>query len=245
MEIPNHLPILLLEEVNSTNDYLKELSLSTPLEEGMIVVAKHQNNGRGQRDKKWESEKGKNLLFSMYLDSTRKGNPFVLNMMVSLAVCSVLENLGIKHNVSIKWPNDVLVNGEKIAGILIENTIGSQKRTKTFIGVGLNVNQEGFANTNRKATSVKNILGKSVEVIELAKELRNTIWEEFQQGKWLQILTAYNSKLFGKGQNFLFSVKGSPLEVACFEVDLDGLLNLKLQDGEMMSFQHGEIQYLI
>lgn len=245
MEIPNHVPILLLDEVSSTNDYLKQLSLSSKIEEGTVVLAQYQEKGKGQREKIWESEKGKNLLFSMYLDTTRKGNPFVINMMVSLAVCSVLEKFGITQNVSIKWPNDVLVGGEKIAGILIENTIGSKQTTKTFIGVGLNVNQKKFTNMSRKATSLINILGSSTDILELADALRNAIWSDFQKGKWRLVLENYNQKLYGKGAVGLFSFTHQKSDLVHFSVDMDGKLNVEFSNGEKSCYQHGEVTYLI
>ena len=142
MNINRH-HIIVQDELESTNNYAKQL-VSDKVEEGTVVLAQFQSKGRGQQGNYWESETGKNLLFSLilYPDFLEAEFQFSLSMLVSLAIVSVLDEE--TDEVQIKWPNDIYVGKLKIAGILIENTIKGSKLGSTIVGVGLNLNQEMF-----------------------------------------------------------------------------------------------------
>jgi len=117
---------IFLKEVDSTNDYLIKLDNKISLDEGFVVISDFQHNGRGRIGKSWDSDCGKNLLFSFilkptFLDLRRQ---FFLSMITSLSIFEVLQkNMDVKIN--IKWPNDVLVNKKKIAGFLLDFSISS------------------------------------------------------------------------------------------------------------------------
>lgn len=136
--------------LDSTNDFAKRNIVNLP--HGCIVVANTQTNGKGRRNKKWESGAG-NLYFSLVLkeDISRK-NIFKYTVFTSLAITKTLEMFSI--NSDIKYPNDCLVNNKKIAGILIES-LGSTELEYLIIGIGLNVNQNIFEILSEKATSMK------------------------------------------------------------------------------------------
>ncbi|MBP9507653.1 MAG: biotin--[acetyl-CoA-carboxylase] ligase, partial [Bacteroides sp.] len=116
-------PLVHLSETDSTNRYLKQLCDQSPVEELTTVVAEFQTSGRGQRGNIWESEAGKNLLFSFVLYPTfleaRRG--FLLSQLISLALKEELDQYA--DGFSIKWPNDIYWHNRKIAGILIENNL--------------------------------------------------------------------------------------------------------------------------
>ncbi|MFI5220658.1 MAG: biotin--[acetyl-CoA-carboxylase] ligase, partial [Bacteroidia bacterium] len=115
--------IIRLETVDSTNNYAAALISKSKPAEGTAIMADFQDYGRGQRETIWESENGKNLLVSFILyPQIDTADYFLLNECFSLAVREVIEDItGL--DVKIKWPNDILVNNKKIAGILIENSI--------------------------------------------------------------------------------------------------------------------------
>lgn len=133
--------IIHIKETDSTNRWLREANLK---EQMTCVCADYQTAGRGCGTNKWESERGKNLTFSMLIHP--KGIPatqqFDISIAISLAICEALDRyIG---DLSIKWPNDIYWRNGKIAGILIEHTLQGSVIKKSIIGVGLNVNQRVF-----------------------------------------------------------------------------------------------------
>ena len=137
--------IIKLSATDSTNSYLKELSLEQTLDDFTVVSTELQLKGRGQMGSKWVSDKGKNLTISILkkLENFDVQNQFNLNCIVSLAIYDVL--LEIKApNLYVKWPNDILSVDKKICGILIENILKGRFIQAAIIGIGLNVNQTNF-----------------------------------------------------------------------------------------------------
>lgn len=132
------MPVIRLDSIGSTSEYLKQDWQD--FEDMTFVVADSQSSGHGRYDRVWESQPGKNLLFSLIIK-----NPLLLNKAQRLsaltAVCirRCLTYFGIKH-VSIKWPNDIYIKDKKVCGILLE----SQLPNYVIIGVGINVNQRKF-----------------------------------------------------------------------------------------------------
>ena len=139
-----NMSLIKLSAIDSTNDYLKVLSRNQIIENFTTVVAEKQTQGKGQMGATWISEEGKNLIMSIlvkdYLIHTNA--IFNLNIAFSLAVITALKKKNIP-DLSIKWPNDILSGGKKISGILIENSIKSNKIYSTIIGTGINISQEG------------------------------------------------------------------------------------------------------
>ncbi|HPH88516.1 MAG TPA: biotin--[acetyl-CoA-carboxylase] ligase, partial [Chitinophagales bacterium] len=147
-----------LPSVDSTNTYAKSLIAKSSPIDGTVILADEQFAGRGQSGNVWQSEAGKNLTFSIIYQTSflLATEQFYLNMAVSLGIWSMVNSkLSIEKNkeltihdsrftTKIKWPNDIYVNNQKIAGILIENTISGMHLKHSVIGVGLNVNQEQF-----------------------------------------------------------------------------------------------------
>ena len=170
------------EEVESTNSFL--LNKSNKFNsEGTILLAEKQSKGRGRKERVWYSAKGQNLTFSILLTSKKYfGKKFnLLNFATSLSVAFALENL-FQLKTELKWPNDVLVNGKKICGILLESTSQGNKIERVVIGIGLNVNQALFqGNFNLEPTSIKLELGESVDREKLLAELLNTFEEILQK----------------------------------------------------------------
>lgn len=133
--------IIELDEVSSTNDYIRTIEKR----HATIVSCAWQHAGRGQKGNVWESEKGANLLFSLYVKPCFLDcrDHFYISKIVSLSVVDTLSKYGIEAQ--IKWPNDIYVGDKKISGILIENSMMSGGTIKdSIIGIGLNVNQSVF-----------------------------------------------------------------------------------------------------
>jgi BirA family biotin operon repressor/biotin-[acetyl-CoA-carboxylase] ligase len=148
--------VINLPEINSTNDYLKEKSHKENIVEGTLVYTTYQNAGRGQSGNVWEMPPNQNLAMSYLLKPVflSPEKQFYLNIAVSLAVREFCEKF-CKHEVLIKWPNDILINNKKVAGILIENTIQGSKIMQSIVGIGININQEKFDKKIPYASSLK------------------------------------------------------------------------------------------
>jgi BirA family biotin operon repressor/biotin-[acetyl-CoA-carboxylase] ligase len=162
-------PLIHLQTVDSTNNYALALARQPDTAGGTVILADFQTDGRGQGKNRWQSEAGLNLLFSIILRpvTVPAYRQFYLSMAVATGITASLKRLGIPAQV--KWPNDILVHGKKIAGILIENTIMGPNLYTSVIGIGLNVNQTGFPADLPAATSLRLETGREHLPVEILK----------------------------------------------------------------------------
>jgi len=201
--------LIKLNATDSTNNYLKQLLGSTALEDFSVVITDHQTHGKGQMGSEWNSEKDKNLTFSILKVKPSIGidRQFLLSIIVSVSIVKTLEGYNIP-NLSIKWPNDILSDHHKIAGILIENIIKSQQIDSSVIGIGLNINQEVFKGLP-KVSSLKNISGLLIDKEELLHKLIKKIQYYFsvhiKDGENF-LNTEYESYLFRKDKPSTFQL---------------------------------------
>lgn len=203
--------LVFVPECHSTNDEVQQLIQGNGASDGVVVITDHQTKGRGQRNTVWESEAGKNITFSIGLrpNFLKAGDQFFLSMAVSLAIFDYLAATLYHGDVLIKWPNDILVNGKKICGILIENTIASHHIQHSVVGIGLNVNQVSF--NFPQVTSMALIEKKEFNLAELLEHLVSSIEKRYLQlraGETASIQSSYQEALLGYGQEQVFSIKG-------------------------------------
>ncbi len=133
-------PILAFREVGSTNDLAKEFA-EHRAPDGLVVTARNQTGGRGRRGRKWVSFPDKAAYLSVVLrPSWKAGDASWLGVLGAVSVADAVETLGVQH-VAIKWPNDILIEGRKIAGILVEPRVGEGRLDFAVIGIGINVRQ--------------------------------------------------------------------------------------------------------
>ena len=164
------------EEIDSTNNYLK--NSYQLLDNFTFVSADYQSEGKGRNDRRWESEKDANLMFSFLIkDQKLLEKAPTLSILTAVEVAKLLERYGL-DNVSIKWPNDVLINDKKICGILLE----SQLPHYLVVGVGLNVNQKEFSsNLRRPATSISLELKRDINIESIKEQLFTNIVNNFNE----------------------------------------------------------------
>ena len=164
------------DEIDSTNNYLK--NSYQLLDNFTFVSADYQSKGKGRNDRVWESLKGSNLMFSILIKDPKLIEvSTLLSLMSAVEVSRLLESYNIS-GVSIKWPNDVLVNDKKICGILLEGQLPHY----VVIGIGLNVNQKEFPdNLRRPASSMANELKKDINLEELKETLFANIVNNFNK----------------------------------------------------------------
>jgi BirA family transcriptional regulator, biotin operon repressor / biotin---[acetyl-CoA-carboxylase] ligase len=195
-----------LSQTESTNKFGSELIRSQKVFEGMVINSNEQTSGRGQRGQSWHSEKGKNLTFSVILKPAflTIENQFQLSKCVALAIADFISIFEVKQ-VKVKWPNDIYVNGRKIAGILIENQIKNGKISYSIVGIGININQIAFPVESKNPTSLKIITGIDFALdncLELICSCIEKRYLELRSGAIID--NEYLSKLhqFGEWQNY-------------------------------------------
>ena len=150
-----------LNETHSTNSYLRELIMREKEQpEGTVVITDYQTAGRGQKGNSWESERGKNLTFSILLHPNHipPGKQFILSQLISIAIVGVLKEYD--RHFTIKWPNDIYWKEKKIAGMLIEVDLTGSSLSNAIIGIGININQRHFKSDAPNPVSLTQITGK-------------------------------------------------------------------------------------
>jgi BirA family transcriptional regulator, biotin operon repressor / biotin---[acetyl-CoA-carboxylase] ligase len=178
------------DRIESTNNFAAELLKRETPPEGTVVHTNFQSAGKGQQGNKWESEPGKNLLLSiiLYPQSIKPDNQFIISMAVSLGIYDFLKTR--VRGCRIKWPNDIYVGHDKIAGILIENSIMGDSIKSTIAGIGLNINQLVFPDFTPKAVSLRMITGKNYDLKDCLNNLISNIDRRYRQ-----IYSVHNQKI--------------------------------------------------
>ncbi len=241
--------IVSLLRVDSTNSYLRnELTKSTPLPEGTVILAEEQYAGRGQKNSAWLSQPGKNLTFSILLNPTflSPEKQFMLNKAVCIAINDVLSTI-IGEGLKIKWPNDIYVNNDKLGGILIENNIRGGKINYSIIGIGLNVNQLEFPQSLKNVTSVSKILQQDYDLKTLLNEICRAIeWRYLQLKEGMYELLDYDylKKLYRLGKSHQFLIDGSERTGVITGVNEQGFLEVEFSKG-LQAFRFKEIAFVI
>ena len=221
----------------STSDYIKEHLDELKNFDG--VYTSNQTNGRGRTGHTWDVEPNRNATFSILVKEkyiVEKYN--LVSIITAIAVSNYLENIGMP-NVQLKWPNDVMVDGKKISGILLEGKIPDY----LIIGVGINVNQtkfEGF-----EATSIKNILDLKVQPSLVAADINNLILDYITDvGEDLEeYIDEYEEKDFLLDKKISFNYNGETLEGVARGINLDGSLKVDV-NGKTLSLTSDEVNLI-
>ncbi len=242
------MPIIKLDAIDSTNDFLKNLIKSQVVENFTVVVANSQTNGRGQMGTVWNSEKDKNLIMSILIKDLKLKVEavFVLNAMISVAIIEALSHFCIP-NLSVKWPNDIMSDNKKIAGILIENSIKTDNSILSVVGIGLNVNQSHFENLPF-ASSLFLQTGKMFSVEEILAIIINKIKYYCQfiaANNHDELWQLYHQHLFKKSLPMSFEDNSGNRFMGIIElVNQQGNLQIKLENDAVKLFLIKEIKML-
>ena len=177
--------IIVLEQTGSTNDAILQIANANS-KEGLVVFAEHQTAGRGQRGNRWESAAGKGLWFSILLrPKIDLASSPQLTAWAAEAVSGAIQN-EFSLTPTIKPPNDVQIDGRKIAGVLVEMRAQEKAAHLAITGIGVNVNQfsEDFPKElQSRAISVAMLLGKQIDrqsfAVALLRKLDRTYREKF------------------------------------------------------------------
>lgn len=234
--------LIRLDSIDSTNNYTANLVKSGELIHGSVILAVEQYAGRGQRGAVWVVKPGENLTFSLFLDEVNLSvdNQFKLTQFCSIWLVESLNNLGLKA--TIKWPNDIFVDGKKIAGMLIENQLKSGLIKSVIVGVGLNVNQIEF--TGFKATSIKLLKGQFYAIDDILAILIRT-FNELVDAKMTteELNKKYLNLLYLKDIESEYQINGELFKGTITDVSPNGKLCVKINDA-IQQFDLKEIVFM-
>lgn len=241
--------IIYFNQVASTNEFALELIKQNLAENGTVVIAEFQSKGRGQYGKSWISEPFENLMFSIILKHVTKSapDPFTINKIITLAMYQQLKSELPDHSVAIKWPNDILVNGKKICGILVENNFSGATLKHSVIGIGLNVNQHFEHIMHLNATSLSGLKGTETDRELLLKNILETIesiYLSYLEKGNETICTKFDKALYGFGTIGAFDIDGQILMAEVLGCDQLGQLILEI-NGKDHHYPHGSIKQYI
>lgn len=234
---------LYFDEVESTNEVLTDPANNLN-NDGTVVFAERQINGKGRKDRKWYSAKDQNLTFSILLK--RKFNEKrlnIINLGTALALASSLENL-YQLKVNLKWPNDLLVFNEKIAGILLESTTRGSKIEKLVVGIGLNVNQTTFQGKFQiPPTSIKKITNQEINRERLLSEILNNFEEMLErvENDPHQVLMDWKSRCRMLGEKIIVQDENFSRTGTFDDVDEEGFLVLRTDNNKLERIHFGDV----
>ena len=248
--------IIELATVGSTNVYASEVHTAKEFEDGDVIWTLNQPSGRGQHDHRWISESGKNLTFTVCLKPyfLAPDHQFQLNKAIAMGVLDFIRSfLQIPPNdphliFSIKWPNDLYINGLKIGGILIENRIMGSAFEISIAGIGININQTHFTAEIPNPVSLFQLLGHETDLKDALSDVcrfLNARYMELERMDQGLLDREYDENLLGYNQWMSFMHCGAPLEGRIKGVDNSGRLLLETPDHKILSLSHGEIVFLI
>lgn len=237
--------VIHIDETDSTNRWLRDYALSQP-EGDYVVVSEYQTAGRGCGTNSWESERGKNLTFSLLIHPTEitADCQFRISEAVSLALCETLDGYVTDRQVSVKWPNDIYVDDCKICGMLIENRLRGRLMTDSIIGIGLNVNQREFFSDAPNPVSLVQLLGHEVALEPLLQAFLQTL-EPMLQMDPETLGKAYRERLYRReGEHEYRDGKGL-FRAKLLNVLDDGRLVLLDTEGTARIYAFKEVQFVI
>ena len=231
-----------IEETDSTNRWLKDYSATQPVED-MVVCADYQTAGKGCGANTWESERGKNLTFSMLIHpkAIPANQQFHITEIVSVALCKTLQPY-IYNKVEIKWPNDIYVGDRKLCGILIENRLQGNVIVDCIIGIGLNVNQRVFLSDAPNPVSMYQLTGQELDRDELLKAFIENLDQEWQNKT---NGSEYRELLYRKGKDGLYEAKTGRFVAKLTDVLPDGRLLLVDEEGKEHTYAFKEVSFII
>lgn len=241
------------DSIGSTNTYLRELNGGDPAYDYEVAVADFQTAGRGQKGNTWESEQGKNLLFSIlaHPKGIKVQEQFYISEAIALAVSdAVIAAAGPEYaaGFSVKWSNDIYYKDCKMAGILIENTLQGSSILDTVVGVGLDVNQEVFVSDAPNPISLKNITGRDYDRDALLDDIiaRFIGYMELDTpSQRAGVDELYRSRLYRRQGYYKYRDENGVFE-ACIEgIRPDGCLMLQTRSGEHRTYEFKQVQFVL
>lgn len=259
-----------LKIIDSTSAELRRRMSAEELPHGYCILADFQTAGHGQATNHWESEDGKNLLFSLLLRPSviPASEQFVITEIVTLAIINALQDY-IRQRITIKWPNDIYVGDKKLCGILIENALCGPVIDTCIVGIGININQELFTSDAPNPISLKQLNGRDNDREEIFEEIYQNILRYY--GYYADMTNShdvldssnfstlnsqlstirqslhyeYMNNLYRRvGYHNYLTPEGEKFSAEIEEIGPQGHLTLRLQSGELRTFAFKEVIFI-
>jgi BirA family biotin operon repressor/biotin-[acetyl-CoA-carboxylase] ligase len=233
--------------LTSTNNKALSLLKMKEIPEGTVICADFQTAGKGQRGNKWESDTGMNLLISiiLYPGSVCPVEQFLISMTIALGIIDFTEKY--YHGSSIKWPNDIYIKNDKIAGILIENSIMGEKIESSVAGIGYNINQDKFGPGITNPVSLKMITGRELDTGVCLRQMLADLdirYKHLLYGERESIRNEYSSRLYRSGEWHAYRSAGILFEGKIRDVSPSGKLRIEEKNGRFREFSFRELDYI-
>ena len=232
-----------LDAVDSTNNFAAKLINQGLADNGAVVMAEFQSDGKGQRGNKWTAAKGMNLTasFVFFPDNMALNQIIAINWWVSLCIVKAIAKYGL--TVKIKWPNDIYADNVKLGGILIETSNTGSNVKLVVIGVGLNVNQTDFGDLN--ATSIKQKIGNDTSIEDLCWTLCDMFSNNYSMlSNPLALRELYVHHLFRLSVESTFIFQGEKQKGMITGIDMSGRLIVAFKHG-IEALEHGQITWVL
>ena len=237
-------PILRFDTLDSTNNYAAQIIDADKAQAGLTIVARQQSAGRGQRGNSWQDGYNQSVLMSIVLLPTMPIDAqFSFLSAVAVAVAQAIQSLDQGLRVHIKFPNDIIINDKKAAGILIENSLRGSLWTHAIVGIGINVLQDQLEQLPH-ATSLLIESGKAFSLEDVMALTRKTIIEKLVDNPDVDCLDEYNRLLFKNNEWQELSIEGDSLRVKIMGVSKNGFLQVLLPDGALRMLAHGSFSWV-
>lgn len=239
--------IITLSSTSSTNDYL--LSLNTERE--LCVVTDYQTAGKGMGENVWESEQGKNLLFSLLVHPSwlEIQKQYLMSMTHAISLWQALSKyVDNPELLTIKWPNDIYCKDSKLSGTRIDLNLQGFMMQDMVIGTGVNVNQMQFTGSAPNPVSLSQITGKTYAVADIlhsildAFEYNSTV---LRDGEEEYIKKTYHEHLYRRKGTHLYRDKDGEFMAEIVEVAANGIITLRRVDGSLSVYEFKELSFVI
>lgn len=238
--------IIRLKDISSTNDYALELHT----DEDVCVVSDYQSKGKGMGTNVWESEQGKNLLFSilvhpLWLDIRQQ---FLISMAHAVALREVLSQVVPNPDMlTIKWPNDIYYGDRKISGTRIDANLNGFSLQDMVIGTGININQKVFISDAPNPISLVNITGKEYgrdEILEKIILSFEKYMSMLSDGDSSKVTELYHQYLYRREGLYHYRDENGDFMAELMSVAPSGIMSLKRENGAISEYEYKELVYL-
>lgn len=240
--------IIRLSETTSTNNHLRGLVGKEPLPEGSLVVAEYQTAGRGQPGNTWESEAGRNLMFSiiLYPDFLPANRQFLISQIAALSVKETLDKY--VSGITVKWPNDIYWHDRKICGMLIENDLTGHTLFCSVIGIGININQQQFHSNAPNPVSLTQITGREYD----REEILDTFLQRLY-ARYLDLIREEDAAIARDYMSALYRAEGfhpyrdeqGLFHARIHSIEPTGHLILQREDGRLSRYAFKEVSVVL
>jgi BirA family transcriptional regulator, biotin operon repressor / biotin---[acetyl-CoA-carboxylase] ligase len=237
-------PFRFYETVGSTNDEALAWALQGAPDLS-LVVADEQTRGRGRMDRKWFTPRGTALAMSLILrpSEAERAHPARTTGLLALSLADALHQMGLSPQ--IKWPNDVLINGRKLAGILVETTWIGEEPDAMVLGMGVNVLEASIPPADRvlfPATSIQSELGSAVDRDDVLRDLLAGVLKWRNRLGADEFIETWEQQLAFRGEQVqIQGGSGDPVVGTLLGLNSDASLRLRDAHGKSVIVQFGEV----